>query len=36
MRQDWKRDLHNDSGKTDVDFQNELEGKWKIGLWETG
>ena len=36
MRQDWKRDLLNDSGKTDEDFQNELETKWKLGLWETG
>lgn len=36
MRQDWKRDLLNDSGKRDEDFQNELETKWKLGLWETG
>ena len=36
MRQDWKRDLLNDSGKTDEDFQNELETKWKLGLWKTG
>jgi hypothetical protein len=35
MRQDWKRDLLNDSGKTDEDFQNELETKWKLGLWKT-
>jgi integrase len=36
MRQDWKRDLLNDSGKTDEEFQNELETKWKLGLWKTG
>ena len=35
MRQDWKRDLLNDSGKTDEDFQNELETKWKLGLRKT-
>ena len=36
MRQDWKRDLLNDSGKTDEDFQNQIEEKWKLGLWESG
>ena len=36
MRQDWKRDLLNESDKNDEDFQNELEEKWKLGLWETG
>ena len=35
LRQDWKRDLLNESGKTDKDFQNELETKWKLGLWKT-
>ena len=34
MRQDWKRDLLNDSGKTDEDFQNQIEEKWKLGLWK--
>jgi len=34
IRQNWKRDLLTDSGKTDKDFQNELEEKWKLGLWE--
>ena len=33
MRQDWKRDLLTDSGKTDKDFQNELEEKLKLGLF---
>ena len=36
MRQDWKRDVLNESGKTDDDFRNELEDKWKLGLWERG
>ena len=36
IRQNWKRDLLTDSGKTDEDFQNELEEKWKLGLWENG
>ena len=36
LRQDWQRDLLNESGKTDKDFQNELEEKWKLGLWERG
>ena len=36
IRQDWKRDLLNDTGKTDEDFQNQIEEKWKLGLWETG
>ena len=34
IRQNWKRDLLNESGKTDDDFRNELEDKWKLGLWE--
>jgi len=34
IRQNWKRDLLGDSGKTDDDFRNELEDKWKLGLWE--
>ena len=33
IRQNWKRDLLGDSGKTDDDFKNELEDKWKLGLW---
>ena len=33
MRQDWKRDLLNESVKNDEDFQNELEEKWKLGLF---
>ena len=33
MRQDWKRDLVNESGKTDEDFCNEIEDKWKLGLF---
>jgi len=33
MRQDWKRDLLNESGKTDEDFRNEIEDKWKLGLF---
>jgi integrase len=36
MRQDWKRDLLNESDKNDEDFRNEIENKWKLGLWETG
>jgi len=36
MRQDWKRDLLNETGKNDKDFQNQIEEKWKLGLWETG
>ena len=36
IRQNWKRDLLNDTGKTDEDFQNQIEEKWKLGLWETG
>jgi|TARA_B110001454_G_scaffold207094_1_gene218152 hypothetical protein len=35
IRQDWKRDLLNESGKTDEDFKIELETKWKLGLWKT-
>ena len=35
IRQDWKRDLLNDTGKTDEDFQNQIEEKWKLGLWKT-
>ena len=34
MRQNWKRDLPGESDKTDNDFSNELEDKWKLGLWE--
>ena len=34
IRQNWKRDLLNESGKTDDVFRNELEDKWKLGLWE--
>ena len=34
IRQDWKRDLLNDTGKTDEDFQNQIEEKWKLGLWK--
>ena len=33
MRQDWKLDLLNESGKTDEDFCNEIEDKWKLGLF---
>jgi len=33
MRQDWKRDLLNESEKTDEDFRNEIEDKWKLGLF---
>ena len=36
IRQNWKRDLLNESGKNDDDFRNELEDKWKLGLWKTG
>ena len=36
IRQNWKRDVLNESGKTDDDFRNELEDKWKLGLWENG
>ena len=36
IRQNWKRDLLTDSGKTDDDFRNELEDNWKLGLWKTG
>ena len=34
IRQDWKRDLLNDTGKTDEDFQNQIDEKWKLGLWK--
>ena len=34
MRQDWKRELLNKSGKTDEDFRNEIDKEWKLGLWE--
>ena len=34
IRQDWKRDLLNDTKKTDEDFQNQIEEKWKLGLWK--
>ena len=33
MRQDWKRDLLNESDKNDKDFRNEIEDKWKLGLF---
>ena len=33
IRQYWKRDLLNESGKTDEDFRNEIEDKWKLGLF---
>ena len=33
IRQDWKRDLLNETGKTDEDFRNEIEDKWKLGLF---
>ena len=36
IRQNWKRDVLNESGKTDDDFRNDLEDKWKLGLWENG
>ena len=34
MRQDWKRELINKSGKSDQDFQNEIEKEWNLELWE--
>jgi len=34
MRQDWKRELLNKSGKTDEDFRNKIDKEWKLGLWE--
>ena len=34
MRQDWKRDLLNETGKNDEDFKNEIEEKWKLSLWD--
>ena len=34
IRQNWKRDLLTDSGKTDEDLQNELEEKWKLSLFD--
>ena len=33
VRQNWKKDLLNESGKTDNDFREELEEKWKLGLF---
>jgi integrase len=33
IRQNWKRDLLTDSGKTDEDFRSELDDKWKLGLF---
>ena len=36
IRQNWKRDLLGDSGKTDNDFRNEVEDKWRLSLWKTG
>ena len=33
IRQDWKRDLLTDSGKTDEDFRNQIDEKWKLGLF---
>jgi len=32
IRQDWKRDLLNDTGKIDDEFQNQIEEKWKLVL----
>ena len=36
IRQNWKRDLLGDSGKTDNDFRNEVEDKWRLSLWKIG
>ena len=33
IRQNWKKDLLNESGKTDDDFREELEEKWKLRLF---
>ena len=33
IRQNWKRDLLTNSGKTDEDFRNEIDEKWKLGLF---
>ena len=33
IRQTWKKDLLTDSGKTDDEFREELEDKWKLGLF---
>ena len=33
IRQNWKKDLLNESGKTDDDLREELEEKWKLGLF---
>ena len=33
IRQNWKREFLTDSGKTDEDFRNELDVKWKLGLF---
>ena len=33
IRQNWKKDLLNESGKTDDDFREEMEEKWKLGLF---
>ena len=34
IRQDWKRELLNKSGKTDEDFRNEIDKEWNLGLWK--
>ena len=34
MRQDWKRDLINESGRNDEDFKKEIEEKWRLSLWD--
>ena len=34
MRQDWKRDLLNESGRNDEDFKKEIEEKWRLSLWD--
>ena len=36
MRQDWKKELLNETGKNDIDFKNQIEEKWNLGLWGTG
>ena len=35
LRESWKRELLNDEGKTSEDFKNDLEKKWKIGLFDS-
>lgn len=34
IRQDWKRELLNKSGKTDEDIRNEIDKEWKLCLWK--